>query len=61
MKEKATAGAWRGGEATNACAVISSPMKIRIGATAASGKRLTSSDTTPIAAPAPMTRPVASV
>ena len=28
MNEKATAGAWRGGEATNACAVISSPMKI---------------------------------
>ena len=39
MKENATAGAWRGGEATNACAVISSPMKIRIGATAASGKQ----------------------
>ena len=51
----ATAGACRGGDATNACAAISSPTKIRIGATAASGKRPTSSETTPIAAPTPMT------
>jgi hypothetical protein len=43
MKEMATAAAWREGEATNAWAVISSPMKIRMSATADSGRRLTRS------------------
>ena len=61
MNAMATAGAWRGGDATKACAVISSPMKIRMGATAASSRSATRSGITPSAAPSPMTRPVASV
>ena len=58
---RATAAPWRGGDARKACAVISRPMKTRIGATAASGSSVTSSESTPTAAPTPMTRPVASV
>ena len=45
----------------NACAVICRPTKTRIGATAASGSRRTSSATTPTAAPTPISSPVASV
>ena len=57
----ATAAPWRGGEARKAWAVISRPMKIRIGATAASGSTATSAPSTPSAAPMPITSPVASV
>src|SRR3989304_3737254 len=57
----AAAGAWGGALAANARAVISRPMKTRMGPTAASGRSPTSSDTTPTMAPTPTTRPGASV
>ena len=60
-KASATAAPWRGGEAWKAWAVISRPMKTRIGAMAASGSSPTSTPSTPSEAPRPITSPVASV